>query len=187
MTPDRINEEYRSYTLLAAYHQGKFKGRTWKDKALVHEIEGEGLEEILQRLRAEADRRINEQVAARTETPSVEEYTASLRKILGTLSDRRLLMLKAHYEAPDRAVTAAQLSKLAGYASHGAANLQYGLVGRALFEELPCPLATRADGSAIYTSAIATTPDTSAGPEEQWVWTMRPEVASAMVALGLHK
>lgn len=187
VTPDRINEEYRSYTLLAAFHQGKYKGRAWKDKALVNEIEGEGLDEIIGRLHSEVDRRIDEQVASRVETPSVAEFVNAIGKIHGTLSDRRLLMLKAHYEAPERSITAAQLSKAAGYASHGAANLQYGLVGRALFEELPIKLPQRADGSPIYTWAIATTPDTSAGAEEQWIWTMRPEIASAMESLGLNK
>ena len=67
---------------------------------------------------------------------------------------------------------------------HGAANLQYGFVGKYLFEELPTPLEIRKDGTPIYTMALATGVDRQ-GEEHEWRWQMRPEVAAAIRYLGL--
>ena len=109
---------------------------------------------------------------------------AAFRHILPRLSEGHRAMLKAHFHAPDRIITATQLARAAGYHGHGAANLQYGFVGRYLFEELPTPLEIRKDGTPIYTMALATGVDRQ-GEEHEWRWQMRPEVAAAIRYLGL--
>jgi hypothetical protein len=72
--------------------------------------------------------------------------------------------------------------------SLAAANLQYGSIGQALYEQLPVFLKqqtrTQKDGTVDYIGALAETKDRS-GPRETWVWKMRPEVASALEELGL--
>ncbi|MHB8524252.1 MAG: HNH endonuclease [Limisphaerales bacterium] len=53
------------------------------------------------------------------------------------LSEGQIAMLKAHFETPDRALTARQLAEAARYPTPNSANLQYGMLGRLLREELP--------------------------------------------------
>jgi hypothetical protein len=70
--------------------------------------------------------------------------------------------------------------------SLNAANLQYGSIGQALYEQLPAFLKQqkREEGTLDNISALAEAEDRS-GPREAWVWKMRPEVASALEELGL--
>ena len=67
-----------------------------------------------------------------------------------------------------------------------AANLQYGSIGQALYEQLPAFLQQQKqmDGTLDYISALAEAEDRS-GHRDTWVWKMRPEVASALEELGL--
>jgi hypothetical protein len=67
-----------------------------------------------------------------------------------------------------------------------AANLQYGAIGQALYEQLPAFLKQQeqTNGTLDYISALAEAKDRS-GQRDAWVWRMRPEVASALEALEL--
>ena len=100
------------------------------------------------------------------------------------LSDSHVAMLKAHHRASDQTLTATELAAAAGYSSYSATNLQYGNVGKYLYEALPTELSTRADGSLVYTSALATAGERT-GAEEHWRWKLRPQVAFAIETLGL--
>jgi hypothetical protein len=185
MSDDRKVEVYRRHELVAAFHHGKYRGRARKGKNVVADVEGSSVDDALPALRSQIDKRLSDEAARRSQPPTSLEYVEALRKVTADLSDRQLAMLRAHYAAPQRSLTATELATAAGYAGYSAANLQYGLVGRALYEELPFPLATRSDGSMIYTWAPASSGDRT-GSEEQWVWQMRPEVAVALEILGLH-
>jgi hypothetical protein len=186
MEHDRKVEDYRGHKLVAALQLGAYRGRAWRDSDVVAEVEGQSLTHVLELLRSRVDQSFHERVKSRSSPPSPDEYQKALQRILPTLTDGHVAMLKAHFRAPGRQLTATQLAEAAGYATYSAANLQYGLVGRALFEQLPVELATRVDGSPIYTWALATAPDHPALPEEEWVWQMRPELARAIEALALH-
>ena len=67
-----------------------------------------------------------------------------------------------------------------------AANLQYGSIGQALYEQLPAFLQKQKQkrGTLDYIGALAEAEDRT-GPRDTWVWKMRPEVASALEELGL--
>ena len=185
MSNDRVIEEYRRHKLLSAFHEGKFKGRVWKDKELVTEIEGEGIDDVLGRLREFVDSRLQEKVDSRVDAPEVDEYVQALRSMLGDFTDGHLAMMKAHYNADDQCITATQLAEAARYSNYGAANLQYGNIGKAVYEELLMPLPKRKDGTPIYTYALATAGDPT-GKEVYWVWKLRPEVSAAIEILGLN-
>jgi hypothetical protein len=95
-------------------------------------------------------------------------------------------MLRAHYAAPNRCITATQLAKAANYTGYQSANLQYGRVGWLLYGELPTPLPRRpSDGKLIYTCALAEEVDQRTDDEAQWIWRMRPHVAEALGAAEL--
>ena len=183
MTTLNSPTEYRGYVLVSRFHDGEFRGRAQKGKDRF-DVLGSGLEDVVTRLMSHVDARLDQIVAARLSPPSSTEYVEAVKKILGGLSDGHIAMLRAHYMAPNRSMTATQLAEAAGYKAYGAANLQYGLVGKALFEELPVKLLKRADGTLIYTSALAEAGNQS-GPEDHWVWKMRAEVAEAVRELGL--
>ena len=51
MSKDRVVEDYRQHRLLSTFHEGKYKGLVRKDKELLSEIEGDGIESVLQSLR----------------------------------------------------------------------------------------------------------------------------------------
>jgi len=67
-----------------------------------------------------------------------------------------------------------------------AANLQYGSIGQALYEQLPAFLQQQKQtgGTLDFIGALAEAEDRS-GPRDTWVWKMRPEVAAALEELGL--
>lgn len=181
----RITEEYRRHTLLSAFHSGTYKGRVWKDKKLINQIEGAGLDDVLNKLRAFVDSQFVTLAFGRQHPANTDEYVSAFRNILKDLSDGQLAMLRANYRAPNYRITATKLAEAAGYTSYSAANLQYGNAGKALYEKYPLDIPRRADGSLIYTFMFATAGDKEAD-EKEWVWEMRPEVVSAVEALGLN-
>lgn len=185
MTQERILEDYRKHKLLAAFHQGSYKGRVWGgDGRLLTELDGSGIEELLTSLRDFVDATFINRANNRTSPPEVIEYARAFQNILEGLPDSYLAMLKAHYLAPNRTMTATQLAEAGKYKNWSAANLHYGLLGYRLYEELPIQLPKGSDGKLIYTFALATEGDLS-NDESHWQWIMRPEVAGAIEQLGL--
>jgi hypothetical protein len=182
---DRITEEYRRHTLLSAFHGGHFKGRVWKDKKQLTEIEGSSIADVLNKLREFVDCQFVTIAAGRQTPTNSGEYISAFRNILKDLSDGHLAMLRAHYLAPNQCMTATQLADAAGYANYNAANLQYGNVGKALYEEYPLDIPCYDNGSPIYTFMIGTAGNKEAD-EREWVWKMRPEVVAALEELGLN-
>lgn len=184
MTSTRKLEKYRSHDLVSAFFKDEYLGRVTKGKDLLFEVRGHDIDSNLEKLRAFVDERMAEMTSEEAPTPNVQAYVEAFRRLRGTFTPRHRAMLKAHFHAPLRTLTAAELAAAAPYSSSSAANLQYGLLGKALFEELPVCLPTRLDGTPLYTGALATT-RASNGKEVLWRWTMRPEVAQALEALGL--
>jgi hypothetical protein len=187
MKEERVVEDYRNHKLLAMLHNGKYMGRAWDAKSkLLTEINGADIASILTVLRDYVDSSFSEKANSRTSSPDVQEYVRAFQRMIGDLPESYLAMLKAHYRAPDRTMTATQLSKAGKYKSWSSANLHYGLLGKRLYEEMPMQLETLDDGTPIYTFALATQGDRSE-EESHWQWVMRPEVAAAIEQLGLHK
>lgn len=184
MEISRILDDYRQYTILSARHNGKFLGRVWKEKALLHETEGTSVKNTLDQLKKFVDAKIEGAAQAAGNTPDETRVIAGLREICTQLSDGQLAMLKAHYHAENQAITASELAAAAGYASYHPANLHYGNIGKLLFELAPIKLNTYKDGTPVYTSYLATEL-TESDDEQHWNWKLRPEVSNAIKALGL--
>lgn len=85
---------------------------------------------------------------------SSEAYEKALQKI--SITDKQKLMLKAHYEAPNRSITYTQLAQAAGYDNHAVANRQYGQLGRDLGEAVNYQFADAENrpGEKFYSSSI---------------------------------
>ena len=184
MLTERTVEQYRSHELLSAYFRNEYVGRVSKSGEVLLKIKGAGIEDNLQKLRVFVDERLAQLTAPGAKVPDIQGYIDAFKRIIEAMSDGHVAMLKAHYLAPGQTITATELAAAANYRNYSAANLQYGIVGKALFDELPIPLPTRKDGAPIYTFALAEAGERN-GDEDHWHWKMRPQVAAALEYLGL--
>ena len=101
--------------------------------------------------------------------PSSDQYVAAFRAVRG-MTDTHVQMLRAHYHAPERTVTAGQLAQAVGYSSYSVANAQYGRLARLLGEQLDYNPEPERLGSLVRFEKRA----------NEWHWLMRPEVAQAL-------
>ncbi len=115
--------------------------------------------------------------------PTVAEYVSGLSAIRPRINDSQLRLLQEQYYAPNRTVTATQLSELIGIESgRGAINLMYGRLGRLFCEATGFEPSQREVGTHRWWSVW------SNGYEERnpyhFFWEMHPEVAEALEILG---
>lgn len=184
MTDERIVQEYRGYKLVAALIDGTYKGKTWNPDGTKTSCEGSSLQEVIAAQKDRVDKSFVDQANARTTSPEAVEYVRAFQNILQGLPDSYLLMLKAHYTAPNRTITSTQLAQACKFHNYNAAVLHYGTLGSRLYEQLPIKLPTHKDGTPIYTFMLATGGD-GGRDKSEWEWKMRPEVADAIAQLGL--
>jgi hypothetical protein len=71
MEISRILDDYRQHTILSAKHKGKFRGRVWKEKVLVHETEGTSVENTLSELKQFIDEKLEGVAQADESTPEL--------------------------------------------------------------------------------------------------------------------
>jgi hypothetical protein len=114
--------------------------------------------------------------------PTTEQFKQALLA-LRPVSPKHFAMLKAHFRAAERAMTATQLAEAAGYANYSAVNMQYGMFGKAIAEHLGlgAPM-HKEDGEPVWTSVIAAGPPGETD-SPHYVWTLRPELAAALTEL----
>lgn len=106
-------------------------------------------------------------------TPSPAQYVAAFRKLRG-VTDTQLQLLRLHYHAPQRTVTATQLARQVGYRHYSVANAQYGRLGRLMGEQLGYNPTEERLGNLV----------TFERRRGEWHWLMRSEVAQALEQLG---
>jgi hypothetical protein len=184
MNKDRIKENYRLHTIVAAWHEGKWQGRIRKNKVVVHDTDGCDIQDVIARSKKFIDEKIEVEARIAGPTPDESRVLEGLRAISPNLHDGQRAMLKAHYHAEDQTMTATELANAAGYASYSSANVHYGNVGKYLYEHAPIDLDKYKDGSPIYTFYLAEAA-TESEIEKNWKWKLRPEVSKAIAALGL--
>lgn len=116
--------------------------------------------------------------ATNPEQFGADDYVRAFDAIRDDIGDLQRQMLRAHFSAPDRSVTARQLATAVGLSSFNAANLHYGKLGRLLFSVLGKP----AGADNIFILAELIPPGERNNKE--WLWVMRPQVAQALQLLG---
>lgn len=108
----------------------------------------------------------------------MEQYVEAFQSVIAHVSDLQRKMLYAHYHAPERCLSAAQLAKAVGLANHSAANLHYGTLARCL-----CSVLGKQPGSDNLFILVSLIAPGERG-NEHWLWVMRPQVAQALQQLG---
>lgn len=186
MTSDRIVEEYRGYTLIAALHQGKFRGHARKNNELAFELEGVSVQDALKQLRNRIDAVYAKRIVLGAASPKAAAYAAAFKKIIQKMNDGQYAMLKAHFHAPNRCLSPMALAEAAGYKDIGGVGLWYGFLGQWIFEEMTDDISLDAiKGVPIYTTALASYISDPTNPAGHDVWKMHDEVATAIEGLGL--
>lgn len=108
--------------------------------------------------------------------PSIQQYVAAFQRV-GNLTDHQTQMLRTHYYAPERTITATEMARAMGYKRYSPANSQYGRLGRLLGEQLDYnPMQERLGTLVTFDKR-----------QDEWHWIMRPEVAQALERLGWVK
>ncbi|MFQ3651911.1 MAG: HNH endonuclease [Gemmataceae bacterium] len=105
--------------------------------------------------------------------PSAEQYIAAFQA-LKKVPESQKQMLRLHYNAPARTITATQMARKAGYSHYSIANSQYGRLGRSVGEQLNYNPTKERLGSLV----------TFEKRQDEWHWIMRPQVAEALEGLG---
>lgn len=105
--------------------------------------------------------------------PSPQQYIAAFRTG-SDLTESHIQMMRIHYYAPERTITATQLARAVGFNGYPVANSQYGRLGRLVGEQLDYNPMQERLGTLI-------TFDKRWG---EWHWIMRPQVAQALESLG---
>lgn len=188
MANDRTTVMHRRHTIIARKSGNTWEGRAFRGKAPATEVHTAPTgDEVVTLVCADLDQSAAQERASRGADgyPTAKHVRAAYEQLKP--ADGQQAMLAAHLAAPDNILTATQLSKAAGKLGHEYANLQYGLLARALAEEMDyTPAERRADGSVIWTFALATGVDRSESddPESypEWRWQLRPEVVAALQA-----
>lgn len=114
---------------------------------------------------------------------SVEEYIDGLQIIRKRMNPKHYEMLQAQYCAPNRTVTAPQLTKSVGYPNFNSANPHYGKLGRMIYEAIQT--FSRKHKHLEYNWFLVLS--SGAHGTRGYLWTMRPELATALEELGLVK
>ncbi|MCK5055771.1 MAG: hypothetical protein KAT34_03900 [Candidatus Aminicenantes bacterium] len=116
---------------------------------------------------------------------SKEDYRKSLINIKSKLTANQVKMLNHQYDAPDKTISATELTNLMGYRKFGAVNLQYGKIGRFLSEYFEFTPPTRKNGTPRWWMLIAN--GIPSKMDENFKWIMHPELAMALKELGWIK
>ncbi len=104
--------------------------------------------------------------------PSPEQYVSAFRK-LRNVSDTQIQLLRLHYHAPERTITATQMAHAVGYSHYSIANSQYGRLGRLVGEQL------KFNPTKEWLGALVTFEKR----QGEWHWIMRSQVAEALERL----
>jgi len=166
------------YTLVARLYEGRYHGFLWEGGKVVENDAADSLSAAWARVCSRLYERLSQAAQARgADASNATEARNAFLAVHPRLSVGQKAMLRAHLDAPDRCLTATQLSKAAGYRGYAAANLQYGLLGAMLYGEMPQFLPLRRDGSPIMTFMIASGENEEQRPEREWIWKMRHSIA----------
>ena len=142
-----------------------------------HKIEGSNLEDCLLQAKGFVDAKHDKQAAARRapHIGTADDYSVALSSL--KLGAHEVAMLSAHHKAPDRKLTAPELSTSAGWEGASPANSHYGRLGKRVAETINLTINGKDDQA--WTEALADF------DENTRQWQMHDELASALERLNI--
>lgn len=107
--------------------------------------------------------------------PTADAYAYAFTELAPTLPAKHRAMLRVHYAASERILTAAEIAAAVGYAGYSSVNLQYGRLAKRV-----CGLLGYSPE--FYVLILVTF--RAGGANGHLKWIMRQEVARALERLG---
>ncbi|TCP99560.1 hypothetical protein C8J46_103448 [Sphingomonas sp. PP-F2F-A104-K0414] len=194
-------EQHGRYEIKSGPLGGTWAANAFRRKLLVAKAVGASREDAIAAVKANLDRLGRAESDGRDEegAPSASVYEAAFALLIPDMPDSYMAMLRAHLAATDHLISATRLAQAAGYTGYEGANLHYGKLGQRIADEIDFDPPRREDGTKIWTCAIARDPsldtdypdtvmlDALAGnfDDLHFEWQMRPQVVTALRALGL--
>jgi hypothetical protein len=112
--------------------------------------------------------------------PSVAQYVVAFRKIESRVNESQLAMLKKHYAAPGRAITATSLGTSVGFEDYRGVNRWYGELGTILAEAMGFDWRPE---STVAVSMLELFVKPGSASNTEYVLVMRENVARALEQL----
>jgi 5-methylcytosine-specific restriction protein A len=88
-------------------------------------------------------------------------------------------LLLVHHRAQARVTSATRLAEVVGFENYNAVNLQYGLLGRDIANQLGIELT-----ESVAVGVLVDFVDPGVAANEHYLWVLRPNVAQALEDLG---
>lgn len=188
---DVTETEYKGHVIRSAVIGGKPNAHVYREgiKGPRFKTSAKTMEQAMDEARAWVDGFDEDRAEGRTEESGVAVGSqADFEYALGvvSMSDPQKAMLLAHYNAPERIVTAADLTAAAGYKDQNRAGRMYGQLGRDIAEitGLEAPVEGEGD-DVVWIGVLAH--DTGEPSEEGEVrWQMHDALADAIAELNLR-
>jgi hypothetical protein len=117
----------------------------------------------------------DERAIAKLNELTADDYKAAFIAIRDQMADSDLRILKTHYESPNYVVTATELASKVGFVNFNAANLRYGILAQKFLDFFQIHLAEYVKINALVNLN---------NPDDEWEWTLRPQVVVALKELG---
>ncbi len=132
-----IKEDYRNFDLITRFWHGTYRGKIWKHNKSVGEIEGDSLEIILQNLRDQVDKIIDERLENRkAKKPTQGEIVDAFKAVENKIPEIQKDVLLKHANAADSCLTINQIQKMADFDSTTEALLAYACIAKRLCDEI---------------------------------------------------
>lgn len=187
-----ISIEYGKFMLKAGQLSGVWTARAFLrqgtgGRGFAHEATGKDADTAIEALKAQIDDEAGQRRGRRRhdetmgfDVPTTEDYTDGLRG--APLTEKQLVMLRAHAAAADAGLTAEELADIAGYRNPNTANLHYGKAGRLMAEAMDVTAPDVKQGEDMALTGILA----RGGPvreDGEFVWVMHPELREAVKAV----
>ena len=111
--------------------------------------------------------------------PSIADYVAAFRAIEARLTPKQRELLLVHHGSQARVTSATRLAEVVGFEHYNAVNLQYGLLGRAVGDQLGIALT-----ESVAVGLLVDFVNPGVAENEHYLWVLRPNVAQALEELG---
>jgi hypothetical protein len=131
-----IREDYRNYDLIARYWDGSYRGRLFKLKERIADIEGEDLDTIVNELRSTVDNLVTTKQKSRKKEPTVGEWQAALTALAGKIREEQKAMLMVHARADEGTAPLTLLQRAGHYPSVPQAITHYSQIAQRLADEV---------------------------------------------------
>jgi len=181
---DREELTYGAHKVIAGVLKGQCRAIVYRDETQLKAVDADTVADAIAAAKDWIDA-LNRERSKGRRAPHIGTKADYIEAFRATpIADHHAAMLRAHANAPERALTAAELAKAAGYASFASANSHYGKLARTIAESIGLSPAVR-DGQdhEVWTFALA---DGDGEVETaSWRWIMHPEVRDALRELNM--